>query len=133
MKLSLSENKVNQLILVDAEEDQVLSSDFSLNFEPVFLDENPRKFKVLFDFEYITADKKYLRVDFHSHFITDSDIDEGFRESKFPVVNAPAIAFPFLRAFLANLLISSGHQPVLLPSINFQNFAQENISKPIAL
>lgn len=133
MKLSLSENKVNQLILVDAEEDQTLSSDFNLNFEPVFLEENPRQFKILFDFEYITADKKYLRVDFHSYFVTDSDIDEGFRTSKFPVVNAPAIAFPFLRAFLANLLISSGHQPILLPSINFQNFAQENIPKPVAL
>lgn len=130
MKLSLKENKVNQLILVDAEENQTLHSDFRLNFEPVFYAEDSRKFKIVFDFEYITTDRKYLRIDYQSYFITDSDINEDFRNSKFPVINAPAIAFPFLRAFLANLLISGGYPPVLLPSINFLHYTQEDISKP---
>ena len=130
MKLSLKENKVNQLILVDAEDNQTLDSDFSLSFEPIFYEEDARKFKIVFDFEYITTDRKYLRIDYQSYFITDSDINEAFRNSKFPVINAPAIAFPFLRAFLANLLISGGYPPVLLPSINFLHYAQENISKP---
>lgn len=130
MKLSLKENKVCQLILVDAEGDQTLHSDFNLSFEPVFYDEDARKFKIVFDFEYITTDRKYLRIDYQSYFITDSDINEDFRNSKFPIINAPAIAFPFLRAFLANLLVSGGYPPVLLPSINFLHYAQENISKP---
>lgn len=133
MKLTLSENKVNQLILVDADKDQSLSSDFSLGFEPVFSEDNGREFKVVFDFEYITENDKYLRLDYHSYFSTDSDIDDEFRNSKFPIVNAPAIAFPFLRAFVANLLISGGHQPVLLPSINFTNYSKENIAKPLDL
>ncbi|HHR6317753.1 TPA: protein-export chaperone SecB [Providencia alcalifaciens] len=130
MKLSLKENKVNQLILVDAEENQTLDSEFRLNFEPVFSAEDPRQFKIVFDFEYITTDRKYLRIDYQSFFITDSDINDDFHNSTFPVINAPAIAFPFLRAFLANLLISGGYPPVLLPSINFVHYAKENISKP---
>ena len=130
MKLKLQENKVNQLLMVNADDEQSLDADFSLGFEPVFYEDKPREFSLKFDFEYITEDDKYLRIDYHSLFVTDSDIDEGFRQSKFPTVNAPAIAFPFLRAFVANLLISSGNKPILLPSINFVNFSGEDIPKP---
>ncbi|AMH11623.1 protein-export chaperone SecB [Klebsiella aerogenes] len=129
MKLQLHGNKVNQLILVDAE-DRKLESQFGLSFEPVFDAENVREFKIIFDFEYITEEGKYLRVDYHSTFTTDSDIGDEFISSKFPIINAPAIAFPFLRAFVANVLISSGYQPVLLPSVNFVNFIAEDISQP---
>lgn len=129
MKLQLHGNKVNQLIMVDAE-DRKLDTQFGLSFEPVFDSENVREFKIIFDFEYITEEGKYLRVDYHSAFTTDSDIGEDFIGSKFPIINAPAIAFPFLRAFVANVLISSGYQPVLLPSVNFVNFVAEDISKP---
>ncbi|MEX5768875.1 protein-export chaperone SecB [Serratia nematodiphila] len=129
MKLKLQENKVNQLLLTEAS-GETLASDFSLGFEPVFSEDDPSEFRIVFDFEYITKDDKYLRVDFHSIFKTDSEIDQGFKDSKFPIVNAPAIAFPFLRAFVANLLISGGHQPILLPSINFSNFKKEEISPP---
>ncbi len=125
MKLQLLENKVNQLAFMDAE-GQTLDSQFHLSFEPVFFDENARKFNIVFDFGFITEDAKYLRVEYHSSFQTDTDIDDGFRNSKFPIINAPAIAFPFLRAFIANLLISSGNQPILLPSINFVNFKRES-------
>lgn len=107
MKLQLTENKVNQMLLVDAEPDHVLGSDFSLGFEPVF-GEDKRSFAIYFDFEYITENRKYFRLDFHSYFSTDEDVDDDFKSSKFPVVNAPAIAFPFLRAFVANVLISGG-------------------------
>lgn len=129
MKLQLHVNKVNQLIIVDAE-DRKLDTQFGLSFEPVFSDDNVREFKIVFDFEYITEENKYLRIDYHSFFTTDSDIDDDFRNSKFPVINAPAIAFPFLRSFVATLLISSGYQPVLLPSVNFVNFIKEDISTP---
>ncbi|EMM7413643.1 protein-export chaperone SecB [Enterobacter hormaechei] len=129
MKLQLHGNKVNQLIFVDAE-DRKLDTQFGLSFEPVFNDESVREFKIVFDFEYITEEGKYLRVDYHSVFTTDSDIGDDFITSKFPIINAPAIAFPFLRAFVANYLISSGFQPVLLPSVNFVNFVAEEISKP---
>lgn len=124
MKLQLLENKVNQLVFMDAE-GQTLESEFTLSFEPVFFDENARKFNIVFDFGFITEDEKYLRVEYYSSFVTDTDIDDDFRSSKFPIINAPAIAFPFLRAFIANLLISSGNQPILLPSINFVKFKQE--------
>ena len=50
------------------------------------------------------------------------DIDEKFKESNFPIINAPAIAYPFLRAFVSNFFVSSGYYPILLPTYNFTKF-----------
>ncbi|MDK6378381.1 protein-export chaperone SecB [Citrobacter freundii] len=123
MKLRLKDNTVNQLLLVDAE-GRKIESGFALRFKPIFGD-NARQFTVLFDFYYITENDRALRVEFHSVFETDRDIDDDFRESKFPIVNAPAISFPFLRSFVANFLISSGYNPILLPTFNFTTFEQD--------
>ena len=51
--------------------------------------------------------------------IVDEKITEDFKLSSFPKINAPAIAFPYLRAFVSNLTLQSGLEPVILPSINF--------------
>ena len=47
------------------------------------------------------------------------NIDKNLLENPFLHVNAPAIAYPFLRAYIANLLLISGYDPLMLPSINF--------------
>ncbi|EAQ2662450.1 hypothetical protein GNZ01_22985 [Escherichia coli] len=123
MKLRLRDNTVTRLLFVDAE-GRKIESGFALRFKPIF-DENPREFSVLFDFYYITENDRALRVEFQSVFETDKDIDDSFKESKFPVVNAPAISFPFLRSFVANFLMTSGYTPILLPSFNFTTFEQD--------
>lgn len=123
MKLILKETIVNRLLLVEAE-GRTIESGFALRFKPIF-NENSKEFISMFDFYYITESDKALRVEFHGIFRTDVPIDEKFKQSKFPVVNAPAIAFPFLRAFIANFLISVGCNPILLPSFNFTTFEAE--------
>lgn len=59
-------------------------------------------------------------------FKIDEDISEEFKLSNFPKINAPAIAFPYLRAFVSNLTLQSGFEPIILPSINFVKLAEEN-------
>ena len=58
-------------------------------------------------------------------FSVDGEITEGFKLSDFPKINAPAIAFPYLRAYISNLTLQSGLEPVMLPSINFVTLAKE--------
>lgn len=123
MKLRLKENKVNRLTFVDADGHKV-ESGFTLRFKPTFYEDDAKKFAVSFDFVYVTDDDRSLNIDYISIFETDLDIDDAFKASKFPVVNAPAIAFPFLRAFIANFLMSSGYKPILLPAFNFTKFEQ---------
>ncbi|WHU88042.1 protein-export chaperone SecB [Pantoea agglomerans] len=120
MRLILKETLVNRLLLVEAE-GRTIDSGFALRFKPVF-NEDGKDFSVMFDFYYITESDKALRVEFQGVFRTDELIDDEFKQSRFPVVNAPAIAFPFLRAFVANFLLSIGSNPILLPSFNFTTF-----------
>ncbi|WP_313377170.1 protein-export chaperone SecB [Chishuiella sp.] len=57
--------------------------------------------------------------------LLDEKVTDKFKLSSFPKVNAPAIAFPYLRAFVSNLTLQSGLEPVILPSINFVQLANK--------
>ncbi|MBA0212415.1 protein-export chaperone SecB [Pectobacterium brasiliense] len=134
MKLKLRENKVKKIILDDVitdNDDSHPEHGFSLEFTPSF-DKDGRCFSINFNFLYLIKDDdsyhKILKVNYCSTFNTDGEITDEFISSKFPVINAPAIAFPFLRAFVANFLLSSGYNPILLPSINFTRFENDSIN-----
>ena len=64
-----------------------------------------------------------LEAIFHFELV-EGELSEEFKTSSFPKVNAPAIAFPYLRAFVSNLTLQSGLNPVMLPSINFIKLAE---------
>ncbi|MQR01651.1 protein-export chaperone SecB [Glaciimonas soli] len=56
--------------------------------------------------------------------VTDETLQDTFMQ-----VNAPAIAYPFLRAFVATVCTNSGLNPLMLPPVNFQamfNARQKN-------
>lgn len=53
----------------------------------------------------------------------DDIITDKFKNGSFPAINAPAIAFPYLRSFLSIITMLSGYPPVMLPSVNFVEFA----------
>jgi len=89
---------------------------------------------------YNNEDKKSFIVKFHislnpqqgfelsacyiAYFETDDEIDEKFMKSNFPSINAPAIAYPFLRSFISTLTINAGYDAVLIPTLNFQALAK---------
>lgn len=70
-------------------------------------------------------DDGVLKVDFIARFSSKEPITQEFKDSNFPRVNAPAIAYPFIRAFVNNFFINSGYNPVLLPTYNFTKSIQE--------
>lgn len=73
-------------------------------------------------------DRKFdlsIKAVFHFELI-DEQITEKFKLSSFPKINAPAIAFPFLRAYISNFTLQSGFEPVILPSINFVRLSKED-------
>ena len=57
--------------------------------------------------------------------LLDGVVDEAFKASSFPKVNAPAIAFPYLRALVSTITLQAGLGPVMLPSINFNKLVEE--------
>lgn len=64
-------------------------------------------------------------VDFWAFFESNSELDDGFLNGHFTQVNAPAIAFPYLRSFVTNILVSAGYPAVYLPTVNFVELAKE--------
>lgn len=58
-------------------------------------------------------------VIFLAQFKTNEDFEDDFLKSKFALINAPAIGYPFLRAFIATTLVNAGYSAIMLPTINF--------------
>ncbi|WP_315506923.1 protein-export chaperone SecB [Capnocytophaga leadbetteri] len=94
---------------------------FDLKFKKVFSDKNKNFFRIIF---YLTLNDKKFNLDIEAmfNFVTDEEISEEFKSSHFFKINAPAIAYPYLRAFVSNLTLQSGVAPVILPTINFVKF-----------
>ena len=70
-----------------------------------------------------TAFRIDLEMLFLFHF--DQEIDEAFQQSSFVKINAPAIAYPYVRSYISNLTLQSGLNPIILPTVNFVKFAEE--------
>ena len=48
---------------------------------------------------------------------------DNIADSQYFVVNAPAIAFPYLRAYISTLTTQSGIPPIILPTLNLSGLA----------
>ena len=59
-----------------------------------------------------------ISVEIAGFFEFDSDLDDQAKNNFF-TINAPAILFPHVRAYVSALTALSGLKPIILPTINF--------------
>lgn len=123
--IRLDHNVVQSLELSASRESQEIHGT-TFDFEKHFSDSEKTNFAITFSLNINTPDC-HLDLVFASFFIAEDDIEEKDYESQFYTVNAPAIAYPFLRAYVANLFISSGFPTVMLPTINFVKLAEDKL------
>jgi preprotein translocase subunit SecB len=90
-----------------------------------FSDENDRAFAIVFMIELKNKKKFSLNLEATAHFEANCIVDEDFKSAPFIKINAPAIAFPYIRTYISNLTLNSGYNPVMLPSFNFIKIAEE--------
>jgi len=102
---------------------------FDMEYRINYNTEDKCVFAVIFDVELEHEGKFHLNLQYVSWFKTSYPIDKTFKESDFPIVNAPAIAFPFLRSYISTLTLNSGFPPAILPSINFVEMSKNNPPK----
>jgi preprotein translocase subunit SecB len=125
MKIQLVNNRVRRLNL--SEDEVAKKDDFSFSLSNGFTEEESTSFFILFDLA-ITSEQGYkLEISYEASFSTDAPISSDFKESAFPIVNAPAIAYPYLRSFISLVTLNSGYEPLILPTINFQAMANKGI------
>lgn len=102
------------------------NSDISLEVGQFYPDDDEQLFGVGFKVAF-SQEGYSVRLEMRFFFMTDSKITDDFKNSPFPVINAPAIAFPYLRSYLSFLTMQSGYPPVMIPSVNFVEFAKKAV------
>jgi len=122
MKLKLTDTKAIFINVAETNQEE----DISLSLDVSYSDDVPNSFYIDFTVVCVHRLKYLFHVVYRAKFDTDEVITSQFKESHFPKVNAPAIAYPFLRAFVANLMLNSGFDPLMLPTINFTTFKNGN-------
>lgn len=124
MKIQLDNWKVinmNFTFLDDIKRDE---NSFDLKSASLFPENEKKSFGIGFNLNVKDVDFD-LSIETLFMFSLDEEITEQFKLSDFPKINAPAIAFPYLRALVSNVTLQSGFDPVMLPSINFVKLAEE--------
>lgn len=122
LRLTLVKTRVASLVLHQGAAEAGTS--LNLNFEHSLLEQGSG-FLLSFDCALNHKEGLELKLVFIAEFKTDKMIDEEFFNESFARVNAPAIAYPFLRAYIANLFVASGYDALMLPTVNFQAMANK--------
>jgi preprotein translocase subunit SecB len=125
MNIKFIDTKLSQLAIDLAGENQGEQFDFS--FSPAFSEASKNEFLIVFNIKLSTLEFN-LNIEYLARFETDEEIDDSFKDTNFVNINAPAIAYPFLRAFISNITVNAGFKPVILPTLNFTKF-QKNHSE----
>lgn len=89
--------------------------------------ETRKGFFLLMNIVLASKDKKFeLILNSKSTFETDTEIDEAYLNDSMVQINAPAIVFPFIRAFINTVSTNAGFKPIILPAINFAQMSSQN-------
>lgn len=135
MNIQLLSTKAIQIKLdpLDVEPDDISELEsFSFDFNPMFPEERDESdtFAIIFNGEIKNCKENYIsRVTFLSVFEVDELIKVDFLKDNFALINAPAIGYPYFRAFYSNLLLSSGYAPFILPTINFVKLRKDKLEE----
>lgn len=125
MDIQLIGSKVAKLTLSKLEDEgEIEAMEFSVS--TAFTQSQSNNFIIDFNLKLKVEESNILTVQHISQFEANSEIKEDDKKSPFFSINAPAIAYPFLRAYVSNFLLSSGYEPVILPTINFVKLAKSN-------
>lgn len=124
MKIRLNDWHIVELNFSVVKNEKRKENSFDLSLGHFFPEDKKESFGVTFNIE--IKDKRFdLVLEAIFMFTVDGEISEEFKLSDFPKINAPAIAFPYLRAYISNLTLQSGFEAIMLPSINFVNLVKE--------
>lgn len=135
MKFTLAKTIVRTLSLqvgdeVDVEEGKSFEKPLFQVFEVTarYSEEDSKSFVIVFNLEINLPElgDQSLQLEFWAFFEADQDIDDEFRNSHFPKVNAPAIAYPYLRSFVTTFLVNAGYSPLYLPTVNFSAISAQS-------
>jgi preprotein translocase subunit SecB len=130
ISIQLVTSTVNNLTIkhFPIENEEMKSEDdrsFDLSHQVIFPENDNRSFVNSFKLHLEHPGEFILDIEYFSWFHTSEDIDDDFKKSHFIGINAPAIAFPYLRSVISTITLLSGYPAAILPTINFVQLHKE--------
>ena len=110
------------------EEENLEKAKLNLKSKPGFDHQNlPDAFHLTLQSDLYFPDTNFkLEVELMGVFACqDMEVNELFMNSTFVQVNAPAILYPYLRAFISSFMATAGYQAPIIPAINFAQFLNQ--------
>lgn len=109
------------LIVINGSEDL----DLSITFNPTgLLDKKNSTFKLLLDIN-ISEKNNELNIEVSSEGTFSYNDLSDEKLNNFLYLNAPAILFPYLRAYITSLTALSGVSPIVLPTLNLSGLKND--------
>lgn len=124
MNISLRDTRVEKFTF-DQIEAPLDEDEIGLSYFTAFNDELKNSFIVKFELALKSKEGFSFFINYVAFFETDQEFDDTFKISHFPLENAPAIAYPFLRSFISTITVNAGYSPVLIPTVNFHALAEQ--------
>ncbi len=132
MKFKLVKTLAKNFSVCNAEEqfDKVEAPILSLNSLTVKVrvpsDKQAQTFAIHFkvDATLIVSECLSVKCDYWAFFESEQVLTQDFLDSHFTSINAPAIAYPYLRSFITNILVNAGYPALYLPTVNFVEMAK---------
>ena len=125
MQLTLIRFFVRSLHFEEISTETSDENQFDIDYTVSFYEQRTNDFFVEFAIEVKSGVEFTLSATILFHFSTNEKITEEFAKSHFPVINAPAIAFPYIRTLVSNFTLNAGYMPAVLPSVNFVNLVSD--------
>ena len=110
----------SSLILSDAKMSQKMQ--FEINPSGDFLDGN--RFKLILDV-HVNDEQHFFDVSMEIHGFFEYQTSDMGNLSNFLCVNAPAIMFPYIRAYVSTLTSLSGIPTIILPTLNVESVGKQ--------
>lgn len=126
MNFQLIANKVESLEIKTLTVDETVKNMFSFTNKCMYSKESADEFMISFDFQLTSTSRFSVLLKHNFIFKCSEPVPEEFLNSHYTTVNAPAIAYPYLRAFVSTMLLNAGLESVNLPAINFVEHAKKN-------
>lgn len=97
---------------------------FEVNYGPAISEDDSKRFIITFDLSLVEPLKEgekttIIKGSFMGLFSSSEDLDDEFLNSPFVKINAPAILYPFIRAYISTITINASLEAILLPTLNF--------------
>ena len=132
MQFRLAHTEVTSLNLekLELSEDSAINDSLGQGYKlklGIFPDSrHPEIFGVSFDMELVHQQEFKIEVRFLAWFECSEPPTKEELESPFALVNAPAIAFPYLRSYVSLVTLNSGFRPAMLNTVNFMKMYKES-------